>query len=86
MTYTLEISNPAKKDFRNIPETFQEKIRSAIRLLSDDPRPDGVVKLKGFKDLYRIRVGDYRIIYSVDDAKKLIIILKVSQRGGAYKP
>ena len=85
MTYTLEISNSAKKDFRRIPNIYQEKIREAIRSLPADPRPDGVVKLKGFQDLYRIRVGDYRVIYSVHDSIKIVTILKVSQHGGAYR-
>ena len=84
MAYTLEISNSAKKEIRSIPVLFQEKIRKAIRLLSDDARPDGCVKLKGFRDLYRIRIGDYRVIYAINDGNQMITIRNVSQRGSAY--
>nr|NCS28884.1 type II toxin-antitoxin system RelE/ParE family toxin [Microcystis aeruginosa F13-15] len=55
-----------------------------IRLLTDTPRPSGVKKLKGYDDTYRIRIGDYRIIYKIQDQEMFIIILSSIHRKDAY--
>jgi mRNA interferase RelE/StbE len=52
--------------------------------LKNSPRPDGVKKLKGFKNLYRIRIGDFRVIYEIDDSARIIFITKVVNRREAY--
>jgi mRNA interferase RelE/StbE len=62
-----------------------ERIRSVIRELTENPRPDGVKKLIGYKNLYRIRVGDWRIIYAIEDGSLIVVILEISPRGNAYR-
>ncbi len=53
--------------------------------LAEEPRPDGVKKLAGSDDLYRVRVGDYRIIYQIRDATVLVVIIRVGHRGDVYR-
>jgi mRNA interferase RelE/StbE len=84
-----------KRDLQNYhPETCSKTTRrssskkrkrliSAIRLLADEPRPSGVKKLKIYDKTYRIRVGDYRIIYNIEDQEKLILILNSIHRKDA---
>ena len=60
------------------------RIVQAIRNLSDDPRPAGCKKLVGSRDLWRIRVGDYRVIYRIDDANAAIEVTIVRHRSAAY--
>jgi len=62
-----------------------KRIRQAIRSLANDPRPSGVKKLAGYEALYRIRVGDWRVIYSIEEDRLIILVLEISPRGGAYR-
>jgi mRNA interferase RelE/StbE len=68
MSYTIIISKSVQKDLNNLPNELRERVAEKIQRLAEDPRPDGVVKLKGMDNEYRIRVGDYRVRYEVDDA------------------
>ena len=68
-----------------LPVKMQERIDSAIEALESDPRASGVKKLKSQRDLYRIRVGDYRIIYEIQDAVLVVLIVKVGKRGDVYR-
>ena len=84
--YQKEISHTAHHQLRKLSATNRQRINNAIEQLSDDPRPPGVKKLKGEdgKDIYRIRVGIYRILYRVDDAARLISIYRIMPRENAY--
>jgi mRNA interferase RelE/StbE len=63
---------------------LNDRIRTAIDSLAGDPRPRGAVKLAGRND-YRIRVGDYRVIYAVDDEERLIIVARIAHRREVYR-
>jgi mRNA interferase RelE/StbE len=63
---------------------LRDRVRDAIDSLADDPRPRGVAKLAG-RDDYRIRVGDYRIVYAVDDEERLIIVARIAHRREVYR-
>jgi len=84
LTYTIEIKASATKQIRKLPQDLQEQIASTINDLATDPRPNGVKKLKNF-DSYRVRVGDYRIIYQIQDNVLLIIVVRVGHRKDVYK-
>lgn len=84
MTYEIEFTTAAARDFKKLDPQVCRRIVPAIEALADDPRPTGVKKLKGEVDLWRIRVGDYRIIYEIEDAKLVIYVLRVSHRKDAY--
>jgi mRNA interferase RelE/StbE len=63
---------------------LRDRINAAIDRLSTDPRPEGAVKLAGRND-FRIRVGDYRIVYAVDDDERLVIIARIAHRREVYR-
>ncbi len=85
MPYQIEVSSMASRQLRKFSRAVQEIIGRSIDSLAIDPRPDGCVKLTGMRDTYRIREGDYRIIYQVRDQKLLVLILEVANRREVYR-
>ena len=81
--YRVAVTRPARKQLLQIPDKAKGIIQAAIDSLTTDPRPPGVKKLKS-RAGYRIRVGDYRIMYSIFDAVLLVEVVKVGQRGNFY--
>ncbi|VAX37883.1 mRNA interferase RelE [hydrothermal vent metagenome] len=84
MAYTVELTRKADKQLQKLPEETQRRIVRALEELEDDPRPHGSAKLKGEENLYRIRMGDYRIIYSIEDNKLIVIVVRVGHRRDIY--
>ncbi len=84
MTYRIIIPKLVQKQLDDLPQKQRKRLISTIRLLADEPRPSGVKKLKVYDKTYRIRVGDYRIIYNIEDQEKLILILNSIHRKDAY--
>ena len=85
-TYTVEVAPSAQKQLAALPQEDRARIVSAIVALQQNPRPDGVKKLKGQQaGLYRIRIGSYRVIYSINDKDLYVLVVWIGQRGGAYK-
>ncbi len=82
--YQIEITNTAHHHLRNLSPINRRRVHEAIEQLSQNPRPDGVKKLQGEVDFYRIRIGDHRILYQIDDSAKLISIVRVLPRENAY--
>ncbi len=68
-----------------MPSDIKERIAEKIQNLADEPRPDGVVKLKGSDNEYRIRVGDYRVRYEIDDENQLVQLLQCKHRKDVYR-
>lgn len=85
MAYEITLSRSADKEIFKLPISVQQRVENAIDSLHIQPRPSGVVKLKGEKDLYRIQVGNYRIIYSIDDDRGIIDIGYVRHRREVYR-
>ena len=86
MSYSIVISEAALKQLIKIPTSFGNKIEKKINSLAENPRPVGTKKLKGKdEDLYRIRVGDYRIIYTIDDIVKIVDVRKIGHRKDVYQ-
>ena len=85
MAYRLEVKRSATKDLRRLPKDVQERSIEAVDALVDEPRPPGCVKMVGHDALYRIRIGDWRIIYDVDDTEALITILAIRHRREVYR-
>jgi len=83
VVYRIIITRPARKQLLLIPDKAKDAIQTAIDALATTPRPSGVKKLKG-QEGYRIRVGDYRVLYSIFDKELLIEVVKVGQRGNFY--
>lgn len=85
MSYRIEFYKGASKQFRKLPLNIQKRIQAKIDELAIEPRPNGVKKLQGDDNLYRIRVGDYRIVYEIKDDVLLIIVIKIKHRSEVYK-
>jgi mRNA interferase RelE/StbE len=83
--YTVEFSERAAKSLRTLPAKIFHRISKAADGLEQNPRPRGCTKLEGRVDTYWIRVGDYRIIYRVEDKKLYILIIDVDHRSRIYK-
>jgi mRNA interferase RelE/StbE len=84
--YEVEISESAEKSLEKIPKKDRLKILENIDTLEQDPIPAGSVKLKGYKEaLYRIRSGDYRVIYSIKHSVLIILIVEVGHRREIYR-
>jgi len=83
--YTIEWSRSAVRELRALPHEIALRITRAVGKLSEDPRPPTGIKLSGHKDLYRIRIGQYRVIYMVGDAIRLVRVERVAHRKDAYR-
>ena len=70
---------------QRLPRDLLQRIDRAILDLASDPRPPGCKKLKGYANLYRVRVGDWRISYAVESDRLIVMVLEVAPRGGAYR-
>jgi len=85
MTYTIEISTSAAKAFAKLEKAYRLRIVGVIELLGVDPRPPGATMLRGGEQArWRVRVGDYRIVYTIEDDRLLILVLRIAQRREAY--
>ena len=79
-------SRRVEKEIADLPHGVRDRVIRAIRRLAEDPRPRGARKMMGeMRGAWRIRVGDYRVIYDVDDDERLVIILAVLHRREAYR-
>ena len=85
MLYQIEFSRQADRQFRNLPSQIQQRLKSKIDPLANTPRPHGSEKLSGTDQLYRSRVGDYRIVYAVEDERLLVLVVKVGHRREVYR-
>jgi len=84
MKYTIEIRASALREMKRFPKDVLKRIDACINSLADNPRPHGVKKLTDYRDRYRVRVGDYRIIYEIQDDVLLVVVVRVSHRREAY--
>ena len=84
-SYRIEVSATAERQIRRLERADQIRVLRAIRALGSVPRPRGCRKLRGWEDVFRIRVGGFRVLYSVEAARVLVIILKVGRRRDIYR-
>jgi mRNA interferase RelE/StbE len=83
--YAVTVPKSALRDLAKLHSSVLDRVEPAILSLEATPRPDGVKKLQRFKDLYRIRVGPYRIVYHLDDNAHRITILRIARRSDVYR-
>ena len=83
--YRIEVSRTAEKQIHKLGRDDQIRVLKAIRGLATDQHPRGSGKLRGFEDVFRLRVGTFRVLYSVESNRLLVIILKVAHRRDAYR-
>lgn len=82
--YSITFARSARKELEDLPNSLIKRIFTKIESLADKPRPNRCRKLQGFKNLWRIRIGDYRVIYSIDDSSETIDIVAIRHRREAY--
>lgn len=85
MTYLTELSSQADRQLRKLPFVMQGRIGRAIDALAANPRPEGCLKLAGLRDTYRIREGDFRILYQIRDQQLLVLVLELGHRRAIYR-
>jgi mRNA interferase RelE/StbE len=85
VSYQVEFTRPAARQFAGLPVDVQARLRPRIDALADNPRPQGVKKLVGEEELYRLRTGDYQIIYQVRDKVLLVLVVKIGHRRDIYR-
>jgi mRNA interferase RelE/StbE len=83
MSYDVLILRRAQKELANLPKTDYQRIHDAVEALAEEPRPVGCKKLVG-REGWRIRVGDYRVIYEVDDTNQKVTVLHIGHRRDIY--
>jgi mRNA interferase RelE/StbE len=84
-SYEIEISRTAEKQLKKLPPADQRRVARAMLDLADEPFPRSSRKLSGYEDVFRIRVGRYRIFYSVSERFLIIIVLKIGHRKEIYR-
>jgi mRNA interferase RelE/StbE len=83
-SYKVLIKPSAVKELKRVPLKARRRLTAKIRALAEEPRPPGGEKLSG-QERYRLRQGDYRAIYGIDDAGQTVIVVKVGHRGDVYR-
>ena len=85
--YRVEFTKSSRKEFERLPAKLRLKIAEALRVLSQNPYSEllKIKKLKGADALYRIRLGDYRVVYNIRDERLVVIVIKIGHRGQVYR-
>jgi mRNA interferase RelE/StbE len=83
--YEIEIAPAAERALKKLPADIQRRIIKGILKLEVNPRPSGVKKLSGEEDLYRVRIGDYRVIYQIRDGELIVLVVRVAHRREVYR-
>ena len=84
MNYSVFLFSSAQKALEKLPEEPRRRVYSALRNLCQNPRPPGCKKLQN-SDYWRIRIGDYRAVYEIDDSKKAVLVLRIAHRSKVYR-
>ena len=86
MAHQIELTRKAVRQLGSLPSDVQSRLKPRIDALASNPRPRGVKKLSAAEGIYRIREGDYRIIYQVQDNILLVLVLRIGHRKDVYRP
>jgi mRNA interferase RelE/StbE len=85
MTYTIVTPKVVQKQLDALPDGIYERIAAKLQQLAEEPRPNGVVKIKGTNNEYRIRIGAYRVRYEINDKELLVLLLRCKHRKNVYR-
>jgi len=84
-TYRVVFARSARKELERLDDPLRSRVLRRIERLASSPRPVGCQKLEGAEDLWRIRIADYRVIYSIDDSRGIVDVSAVRHRSEAYR-
>jgi mRNA interferase RelE/StbE len=82
---TLTFARSARKELEKIPVSAAERIRVRVTALQQNPRPPGAIKLQGESRLWRLRIGEYQVIYTIDDTARMIDVSVIRHRRDVYR-
>ena len=85
MPWRVILAPASERQLRALPEGAERRIVRRLRALRAEPRPPGCLKLKGREDAYRLRVGDYRIIYRIEAAVLVVLVIEIGHRRDVYR-
>ena len=85
MSYRIAITRAAAKQVKALPKGARQRVSEAVSALADEPRPHGIKTLDAKKKLYRLRVGSYRVVYQVQDARLVVLVVRVGDRKEVYR-
>ena len=85
MAYSVLIAPAAERQLKALAQPVQKRIVKRLKSLGQNPRPPGVKKLAGEEELYRIREGDYRIVYTIQDKELIVLVVKIGNRKEVYR-
>jgi mRNA interferase RelE/StbE len=85
VSYSIEITREALRALAKLDKPVRRRLQTVIDGLQAEPRPSGVKALQGFKGAYRIRVGDYRIVYTIDDGRLTVVVIDLGHRREIYR-
>ncbi len=85
MTYSVLLSPGAERDLGALNKPVQRRLVARIEALAGNPRPAGVTKLQGEANAWRIRVGDYRVLYTIEDGRRVVLVVRIGHRREVYK-
>jgi mRNA interferase RelE/StbE len=85
MSYRVEVAPAAVRQLRKLDPTARRRVQAAIELLAEEPRPSGAKKLAGGEGEWRVRTGDYRIVYEISDNVLLVLVVAVGNRRDIYR-
>ena len=83
--YSVSFARSARKELQALDASVATRVLRRLEALSISPRPTGVIKIEGADDLWRLRVGDWRVIYRISDREKLVDIIAIRHRKDAYR-
>ena len=83
--YTVILERQAEKALRRLPRDVLSRLDRLLLSLTNDPRPIGCKKLKGYESLWRLRVGDWRMVYAIEDDRLVVLVIEIAPRGQAYR-
>ncbi len=84
-SYTVEVKPSARKELEALPDNVLSRVVAKLEALGHTPRPAGCKKLKGYKDHWRVRAGDWRVVYIIDDPGKAVSVTRIAHRREVYE-
>ena len=85
VTYRIDFTPAARREFRKLAPETRRRLAPIIDRLATEPRPKGAVRLSGLQHVYRLRYGDYRIVYELHDDRLLIVVIRIGHRRQVYR-
>ena len=84
MGYRIEFTNPADREFKKLDAVVKQRISDAVVGLENNPRPVGCKPLKGYKDIYRFWIGNFRVVYVIKDKVLVVLVIRIAKRDDVY--